>query len=189
MQHWHIYRKWNECLFVEMLSAYKEGRSDKNPCDTWYRGELGFFDFYVIPLANKLKDCGVFGVSSDEYLNYAQKNRAEWELRGQEIVSTLVDKYGVSDETEHFLAATGTDLADDPTETERAIEVELAIGEAIKAIEKVSFGADAARPNDPLSLGELTALAPVTRAYNELPPRPPAHQKNHGLPFSRTHFI
>ena len=24
---------------------------------------------YIIPLAKKLKDCGVFGVSSDEYLN------------------------------------------------------------------------------------------------------------------------
>jgi hypothetical protein len=32
----------------------------------WYKGEIGFLDFYIIPLANKLKDCGVFGVSSDE---------------------------------------------------------------------------------------------------------------------------
>lgn len=31
----------------------------------------GFFDFYIIPLAKKLKDCGVFEVSSDEYLNSA----------------------------------------------------------------------------------------------------------------------
>jgi hypothetical protein len=29
-------------------------------------GEIGFFDFYIIPLAKKLKECGVFGVSSDE---------------------------------------------------------------------------------------------------------------------------
>jgi hypothetical protein len=28
--------------------------------------EIGFFDFYIIPLAKKLKECGVFGVSSDE---------------------------------------------------------------------------------------------------------------------------
>jgi len=40
-----------------------------------YKGEIGFFDFYIIPLAKKLKECGVFGVSSDEYLNYATKNR------------------------------------------------------------------------------------------------------------------
>jgi hypothetical protein len=42
---------------------------------TWYEGELGFFDFYIIPLAKKLKDCGVFGVSSGEYLGYAMTNR------------------------------------------------------------------------------------------------------------------
>ena len=93
MQHWHIYRKWNERLFHEMLTAYRQGRSEKDPSDFWYQGEIGFFDFYIIPLVKKLKDCGVFGVSSDEYLNYAQKNRQEWELRGQEVVATMVEKY------------------------------------------------------------------------------------------------
>jgi len=33
-----------------------------------------------------LKDCGVFGVSSDEYLNYAMQNRQEWEVKGLQIV-------------------------------------------------------------------------------------------------------
>ena len=41
----------------------------------------------------KLKDCGVFGVSSDEYLSYAQQNRNEWERKGQEILASLVEKY------------------------------------------------------------------------------------------------
>ena len=39
------------------------------------------------------KQCGVFGVSSDEYLNYAEKNRKEWEARGQEVVAGMVEKY------------------------------------------------------------------------------------------------
>jgi hypothetical protein len=47
---------------------------------------LGFFDFYIIPLAKKLKDCGCFGVSSDEYLNYAVANRREWEAKGEEVL-------------------------------------------------------------------------------------------------------
>jgi len=93
MQHFHIYRKWNERLFHEMYLAYKNGRAEKDPSDFWYQGEVGFFDFYIIPLAKKLKDCGVFGVSSDEYLNYALKNRQEWELRGQDIVASMVEKY------------------------------------------------------------------------------------------------
>jgi hypothetical protein len=89
MQHWHIYRKWNERLFQEMYLAYQTGRSETDPSEFWYKGEMGFFDFYIIPLAKKLKDCGVFGVSSDEYLNYAMKNRKEWEVRGLEVVAEM----------------------------------------------------------------------------------------------------
>lgn len=92
MQHWQIYRKWNCLLLEEMTKAYREGRSDKDPFDFWYEGEISFFDFYVIPLAKKLKECGVFGVSSDEYLNYAQQNRKEWEKKGQEIVASMKEK-------------------------------------------------------------------------------------------------
>ena len=92
MQHWHVYRKWNQKLYTEMYSAFISGRADKDPADFWYQGELGFFDFYIIPLARKLKDCGVFGVSSDEYYNYATKNRAEWEQRGRDVVAEMVEE-------------------------------------------------------------------------------------------------
>merc|ERR1712232_1335487 len=54
MQHWHIYVKWNERLYAEMYKAYVEGRSDTDPTKDWYKGEIGFFDYYVIPLAEKL---------------------------------------------------------------------------------------------------------------------------------------
>lgn len=92
MQHWHIYRKWNERLFMEMQEAYKQGRMAKDPATFWFYGELGFFDNYIIPLAKKLKECNVFGVSSDECLNYAMQNRAEWLDRGKLIVEQLVEK-------------------------------------------------------------------------------------------------
>lgn len=72
--------------FFECYDAYVQGRAETDPGETWYRGELGFFDFYIIPLARKLKDCGVFGVNSDEYLNYALTNRREWASRGLEVV-------------------------------------------------------------------------------------------------------
>jgi 3'5'-cyclic nucleotide phosphodiesterase len=92
MQHWQVYRKWNERLFEEMLLAYRIGRADRDPAEFWYDGELGFFDFYIIPLARKLKDCGVFGVSSDEYLNYAEQNRQQWEQQGKAIVAEMADR-------------------------------------------------------------------------------------------------
>jgi class 3 adenylate cyclase len=100
MQHWHIYRKWNERLFEETWKAYKAGRAETNPVDNWYKGEMGFFDFYVIPLAKKLNECGVFGVSSDEHLQYALENRREWERDGQKVVAMLVDTYCGDDPNE-----------------------------------------------------------------------------------------
>ena len=63
------------------------------------RLEFGFFDFYIIPLTKKLKECGVFGVSSGEYLSYAMKNREQWETDGEQVCATMIEKarkkYGV----------------------------------------------------------------------------------------------
>eukprot|EP00980_Cylindrotheca_fusiformis_P008044 scaffold1712_cov126-Cylindrotheca_fusiformis.AAC.3 len=59
---------------------------------------MSFFDFYVIPLAKKLDRCGVFGVSSDEYLNYAEANREEWVREGKALVQEYVAKYNNSEQ-------------------------------------------------------------------------------------------
>eukprot|EP00980_Cylindrotheca_fusiformis_P017709 scaffold5563_cov94-Cylindrotheca_fusiformis.AAC.2 len=96
MQHWHIYKEWNERFFMECYGAYKAGRADLDPSVGWYKGEIGFFDYYVIPLAKKLDRCGVFGVSSDEYLNYAKANRDEWAREGKALVEEYVSKYNSS---------------------------------------------------------------------------------------------
>ena len=76
-----------------MYAAYKSGRMNADPSTFWYQGEIKFFDNYIIPLAKKLKDCNVFGVSSDEYLSYAKANREEWEQKGQQIVAELAQKF------------------------------------------------------------------------------------------------
>ena len=88
-----MYNKWNERLFHELYAAYKTGRAENDPSEGWYKGELGFFDFYIIPLAKKLQECNGFVVSSEEYLNYAQDNRAEWEVKGRDIVSSYMLKH------------------------------------------------------------------------------------------------
>lgn len=93
MQHFQVYRKWNEMFFQECLQAFNAGRAHADPSVSWYKGELWFFDNYIIPLAGKLKDCGAFGVSSDEYLKFALQNRQEWEEKGEEIVADMVARY------------------------------------------------------------------------------------------------
>jgi hypothetical protein len=95
MQHWHVYTKWNRRLFEEMRLAFTQGRMAKDPATFWYEGELAFFDNYVIPLAKKLQECRVFGVSSDECLNYALSNRNEWEAKGKAIVQDLTSSIQV----------------------------------------------------------------------------------------------
>ncbi len=79
-----------------MSDAYRNGRLAKDPADFWYDGELGFLDHYIIPLAMKLNDCGVFGVSSDEFLDYARANRQEWQLKGEQVVKDYVRRYNLS---------------------------------------------------------------------------------------------
>jgi hypothetical protein len=59
------------------------------------------FRFYIIPLAKKLKNSGVFGVSSDEYLNYAIQNRQELESRGQEIVHRMLEQESMTEGQTH----------------------------------------------------------------------------------------
>lgn len=93
MQHWHIYKSWNEKFFMECYGAFRKGRAETDPSVGWYKGEIGFFNFYVIPLANKLHSCGVFGVSSHEYLSYATANRDEWIREGENIVKEFLEKY------------------------------------------------------------------------------------------------
>lgn len=93
MQHWHVYIKWNERLFMELFHAYQQGHTDNDPCEGWYQGEIGFLTFYVLPLASKLDTCGVFGVSSDEFRLYANENLKEWKLKGEALVGEYVKKY------------------------------------------------------------------------------------------------
>lgn len=59
----------------------------------FFAGEIWFFDNYIIPLAKKLTECGVFGVSSDEYLQYAIENRREWEMKGKDVAAATLAKF------------------------------------------------------------------------------------------------
>ena len=75
-----------------MHKAYKEGRADTDPAEFWFKGEIGFFEFYIIPLAHKIIECGLFGNAGEELLENAEKNKQEWLINGQEIVADMVAK-------------------------------------------------------------------------------------------------
>jgi hypothetical protein len=81
-----------------MHEAYRSGRMSVDPSTNWNIGELGFFDFYLIPLAMKLKECGVFGASGYEYISYVMKNKKEWERKGRQVVQEMVLLYKDAEE-------------------------------------------------------------------------------------------
>jgi 3'5'-cyclic nucleotide phosphodiesterase len=109
MQHWQTYAKFNERLFEEQYVAYLIGHEEQDPAQHWYESELTFFDHHVLPLAEQLRTCGVFGASSststsdsgglggDELIGWAKQNRQEWQKHGQSLVKqmheTCVAKY------------------------------------------------------------------------------------------------
>lgn len=89
MQHWHTYQRFNKRLFEERYVAWLNGHLKTDPSLDWYRGEIWFFDNYIIPMAEKLYQCGVFGVSYHELVTYANENKREWESKGVEIVEEM----------------------------------------------------------------------------------------------------
>jgi len=91
MQPFDVYKKWNWKLYREMYTAFENGRAEKDPTDTWYEGDIKFFDHYIIPLAKQLIKCGVMDESKVEnLLNNAQENREEWAKHGKGIVEQYV---------------------------------------------------------------------------------------------------
>ena len=101
MQHFEVYRKWNALLFREEYQAYIDGRIDTNPSDYWYQQELDFFDHTVIPLARRLQESGVFGLKSggNELLEFAVRNRSQWEDSGHNLVQEYREEYDGFDKT------------------------------------------------------------------------------------------
>jgi len=92
MQHWGVYQKYNRRLFEEQFNAYMKGYTSDDPRPGWYKGEIWFFENYIIPLAQKLCDSGCFGASGHQYLRDAKSNLREWKLKGESICNQMFGK-------------------------------------------------------------------------------------------------
>jgi hypothetical protein len=126
MQPWIVYEKWCSKDFEEKYLAFKNGRTKEDPSLTWYQDELDLFDNYAIPLAMQLKDCDAFVVSSDEYLNFALKNRQYLATKGKTLVPTILDKINAGN------ASIGAIPSEPPLSTVNAIETVTPNEEATK---------------------------------------------------------
>ncbi|KAL7532551.1 hypothetical protein ACHAXR_004700 [Thalassiosira sp. AJA248-18] len=90
MQSWELFLFWNRKLFEELYVAFKEGRSDNDPSNDWYENQLGFYRLYVIPLAEKMKTCGVFGECGGEWVKNAVLIRDRWSDEGDQVTKDMI---------------------------------------------------------------------------------------------------
>lgn len=100
MQSWETFIKWNSRLYAELHDAFINGRGD-DPSQSWYAGQIAFYDSCVLPLAKRLGDCGAFGedIENDAhdiqleggniFFRSAQENRRRWELEGRAMSDAL----------------------------------------------------------------------------------------------------
>ena len=60
LQGWDQMAKWSNRLLLELRKAHVQGRG-ADPTDGWYSNQIGFLEAYLLPLARRLDDTGVFG--------------------------------------------------------------------------------------------------------------------------------
>jgi len=79
MQSWENFVIWNANLYRELHEAYRNGRGESDPGPEWFRNQIGFYDFYVLPLARRLRKCGVFGEKlGQQFVTNAKAIRRRW---------------------------------------------------------------------------------------------------------------
>jgi len=101
MQQFETFLEWNERLYLEMLVAW-ERRNDSNaphPSENWYDSQIGFYDFYIIPLAERLDESGAF-VKNTHFASNAKANRARWVKEGEVLTKEMLASAEIRNNTE-----------------------------------------------------------------------------------------
>jgi len=90
MQDFDVFVKWNKRLYCELLHAFMTGRIGFDPSAGWYENQIGFYKGYIIPLAEKLQRCGVFGDRGAVFVDCAKTNLRRWTVEGPDISNIMV---------------------------------------------------------------------------------------------------
>mmetsp|Transcript_24587 Transcript_24587/g.58328 ORF Transcript_24587/g.58328 Transcript_24587/m.58328 type:complete len:599 (+) Transcript_24587:419-2215(+) len=82
--------KWSNKLYMELRRAYVDGRGDC-PQNGWFNNQIGFLDFYLLPVARKLDDMGVFDDQiGAKFAENVQSNRERWTKEGMNVTAQII---------------------------------------------------------------------------------------------------
>jgi hypothetical protein len=91
MQPFEMFIRWNYRLYKEQQALHASYLLPTNPSDNWPTSNIGFFDFYVEPLAARL--CHLSSSDLDELSmlsKYTKQNRDRWSKYGEQITELMV---------------------------------------------------------------------------------------------------
>jgi hypothetical protein len=93
LQGWVTMEKWSSKLFLEVKSAHEAGRGD-DPEPGWYENQIGFLESYLIPIARRLHDTGVFGPHIGPiFEQIVMFNLERWISDGMEVTEAVVRQW------------------------------------------------------------------------------------------------
>lgn len=94
LQGWDHMVKWSNRLFLELKKAHKAGRGG-DPKGNWYGNQIGFLESYLLPLARRLEDMGVFGdVIGPVFAKIVEANRDRWVQEGMNVTTKIIAEGG-----------------------------------------------------------------------------------------------
>ncbi|CAJ1969922.1 unnamed protein product [Cylindrotheca closterium] len=92
LQGWEQMAKWSNKLYLELRKAHAMGRG-ADPTDGWYNNQIGFLEAYLLPLARRLDDTGVFGTERGGiFANIVMANRERWGVEGVSLTANVIRK-------------------------------------------------------------------------------------------------
>jgi hypothetical protein len=94
MQGFSVFLKWSQRLYKELFEAFHAGRLSNDPTEGWYQNQINFFVNYIIPLAERVDKCGIFGSKGTKFMYFATKNKRKWTCEGQRISADMIDEVG-----------------------------------------------------------------------------------------------
>lgn len=89
LQGWETYIKWSDRMFMELAAAHADDRGH-DPAATWFENQTMIMENYLLPLARKLNDIGIFGETfGPAFADIVEDNFDQWLLDGFELSGEL----------------------------------------------------------------------------------------------------
>lgn len=92
LQSWDNMAKFSNRLFLELRRAYVQGRGE-DPQNGWFSNQIGFLEGYLLPVARRLDDTGVFGDTIGAmFAQGVEDNRDRWMREGMSLTASVIMK-------------------------------------------------------------------------------------------------